>query len=388
MVYNILVLFHDSDYNSGASRSMLDMILQIKNDINLTLVFPEIGTASEEAERNNVKVEIVKTYHLHMPPSTGVISTTISHVKCGYKMAYNGLIAIPKLKRIVKENQIDLIYANTSVNYMGCYLKRVTGKPLIWHLRESGEESGAFKMRGGWAKQAHLIDYYANRIIVISNALKKVYSKYIEADKLEVVYNDIKLTKKEYNKTKQEGTTRILIAGRVCEYKNQIVAIRPLTILKRKGYNVRLILAGKWDEKYKVLMDELSRDCGVYENIEYLGQVSDIDRYENDSQIMLITTRYEAFGRTAIEGMLHSMVVVCPDSGGVKELVENGYGYIYSWNDEESLAESLESAMECTSMNNKIIRNAYLFATDFTGTKGAEKIKTTVIDEIEKTRCK
>lgn len=388
MAYNVLVLFHDSDYYSGATRSMLDMILSVKDSIKLTLVFPEIGTASKMAKKYTERVIITKTYHLHMPPNSNVKRSLISHVKCGYKMIYNRLIAIPRLKRIMIEEQIDLIYSNTSVNYMGCYLKHATGKPLIWHLRESGEESGAFRMLGGWSKQAHLIDNYANRIFVISNALKKAYSKYIDPVRLEVIYNDIRITSSVYQRTKNTESTKILIAGRVCEYKNQIVAIRALSILKEKGFDLGLYFAGKCDEKYRTQMDKLSHKYGVYDHIEYLGQVNDIDRYENDSQIMLITTRYEAFGRTAIEGMLHSMIVVCPDSGGVKELVENGHGYIYSWNDERSLATAIESAMEDTAKNKKILKDAYIYATSFTQTKGADRIKQVVIEEIERTRCK
>src|SRR5690606_38767708 len=46
------------------------------------------------------------------------------------------IIALLKLRKIIKRENIDVIYTNTIVNFSGAILSVIVKIPHIWHIRE------------------------------------------------------------------------------------------------------------------------------------------------------------------------------------------------------------------------------------------------------------
>jgi lipopolysaccharide heptosyltransferase II len=138
---------------------------------------------------------------------------------------------------------------------------------------------------------------------------------------------------------------RLGLFGRLSPLKGQPVAVRACHALRRKGIDVRLVLAGDPPESpQRRALEALITSLGMGEAVEWLGIRQDLPALIASMDLALAPSIYpESFGRSVIEAQAVGRPVVASRAGALSELVEDGVsGLLVPPNDPHALAGAIE----------------------------------------------
>lgn len=112
------------------------------------------------------------------------------------------------------------------------------------------------------------------------------------------------------------------MAGRLVSNKGFPIALYSLQQLLKKGYKVRLKIAGQGPEQTS--FSDLAHDLGISEHVDFLGNVSDMVQFYHSLDIFLCPSLTESFGLVAAEAGVSGLPVIASDVGGLSEVVVQG----------------------------------------------------------------
>jgi glycosyltransferase involved in cell wall biosynthesis len=189
----------------------------------------------------------------------------------------------------------------------------------------------------------HLLARMTDRIICISaDERREAIAAGIDGDRLTLVYNGISADRRlphENSVTWKSEKTRILFIGRLDRQKGYDLLIETARRL-REAVEVRIIgssVVGK------------HVDLEPPENVAFLGWMdrSQIEAHLEAADLVVIPSRWEAFGLVAIEAMRAAKPIVAFSVGALPEIVEDGVtGVLTSPVSVESLVSAVQRAME------------------------------------------
>ena len=137
------------------------------------------------------------------------------------------------------------------------------------------------------------------------------------------------------------------VVSRLEEIKGMDLVIPAFAKVHTSHPDMKLLIVG--DGSLRPLMERQVKDCELPDHsVSFVGrQTQDtLQDYYDMIDILLMPSRSEGFGLTAIEGMARGCVPVVSDVGGLPEVVENGVcGFIYNHNSVEALAHSIIMAV-------------------------------------------
>lgn len=369
---NILYFTHEKEYG-GSSRALITLIKDLRENNNIYVVVPfKNSKIIPELEEMGVKT-------IHFFYSWWQIPIQISYIKkIAYKLAYmfnnvSKFILANKIKKL----DIDIIHSNTSVIDIGAKIANKLNISHVWHFRELQKNNLQF-IKSDKASYAYINDFGGN-IIYISKAVENYYSKNINDNKSELIYDgvseDFIIKDKKYKDKYNE--IEFLLAGTLHEGKGQHLAIKAIGELKKRGYeNIKLYLAGGDPIGYSKYLKTIVNEYKIEKNVEYLGFVKDLKKIREKIDVELICSEAEAFGLVTIEGMLAGNMLIGSNSGATSELIKDGEtGYLYECNNIEDLVNQMEKIIKNTSKIETIGKNAQLYAiNNFLGKQNAEKV--------------
>jgi glycosyltransferase involved in cell wall biosynthesis len=139
-------------------------------------------------------------------------------------------------------------------------------------------------------------------------------------DKILVIPNGIKINPKLNRK---DITEPIVLGnlGRMVDQKNQVNLIEIAKILKDKGLDYKLLIGGSgklWSEIHKIALE-----YNLIDNVEFLGEIDDIDWFYNQIDIFLLTSKWEGFGYVIAESFNFGKPVIAYDISSNPELIKN-----------------------------------------------------------------
>lgn len=377
---NIIVLLHAMDLNNGATRSMIDLIENLikKNNIKIIALYPKY----DEDTIKYLNSIGVKTYKVLFGrwdylPNQKFGKKIICFIKSIIKQVI-GIINIPKILKIMKNEDINIIYSNTSVIYEGAILSKITHIPHIWHIREFGEEDHGLKNMYGNNIFFKFLNNYTDAIIFISNSIKQKFeNNIIDKSKIYVVYNDISKQfinpKKAVNKNEK---LKMTIIGTIQEGKGQLDVVKAGKILKDKNINFELHIAGRKIGEYYNKICKYILENNLNKEVIFDGFIKDVNKYRKEFDIGIVASSNEAFGRVTIEGMLSGLAMIGANCAGTKELIEdNVNGLLYKLHDEHDLAEKIIMLDNNREKLKKISNNGFNYAvTNYTNGKASNAI--------------
>lgn len=105
--------------------------------------------------------------------------------------------------------------------------------------------------------------------------------------------------------------------------------------------NVRLLVVG--DGSQRELMEESARALCVLDKVEFVGRKGqdELEGYYDRMDILLMPSRSEGFGLTAIEGMARGVVPVVSNTGGLPEVVTPDTGLLHERESVDDLAAKI-----------------------------------------------
>lgn len=167
--------------------------------------------------------------------------------------------------------------------------------------------------------------------------------------KLKMIYNPVHVVSNIFNNSKVKHGLRksripiLVFIGALHPGKGQIDAVLAVAELVKQGFQVKLNLVGKADQKYFKHLKQAIVQYNIEENVEFTGHVDDPNRIRNSADIVLVCSRSEAFGRVTVEAMLAGKPVIGTRSGATPELVKEGFnGLLYELGNHQDLAEKIK----------------------------------------------
>jgi glycosyltransferase involved in cell wall biosynthesis len=254
------------------------------------------------------------------------------------------LLACKKLSRLLRELRPDVVVSNTLAICTGAFVAKWANVPHVWYVHELfGEEGHKLFFDAGDSVSLSLMNRLSDRILVNSNAVRAQFQAWIPEEKLRLVYYAVQVPPVSSPANRTDNSFRLIHVGRLSPGKRQEDAIRALSLLSKKGLNVRLTLVGSELPEYGTFLRKMTRELGIEERVEFIAFTDDPFSPVAASDVALMCSRGEAFGRVTIEAMKLGKPVIGADSGGTAELIQDGRnGLLYRLADAEDLATKIE----------------------------------------------
>lgn len=245
-----------------------------------------------------------------------------------------GVLNMPcyfQYKKIIRDEAPDIVHVNALTTYTGAQAAVRTKKPLVWHIREMMEEdlNGRFWSR----RQAHKLMKKADCFIAISKCVEKKYWQIVGDKRIRCIYNgvDRDLFYRADHTILTGDKIVLTMAGRITREKGQLQCLESLAPLLRDNPKIVLCFAGNGNEEAVSELIRVRDKNGLADSqVQLLGFVKEMDQLWSKTDIAIIYSKFEAFGRVTVEAKMAGSLVIGFDSGGTSELIEDGVdGFLF-----------------------------------------------------------
>lgn len=347
---NILYL-HAGAELYGADIVMLELVKGLnKNEYNPIVVLPCNGPLVEKLKENDIDVEII---------SYPILRRKYFNPKGIIQYIFNYNKYSKKLVDFCKERDIDIIHINTSAVLEGCYLKKKTKLPVIWHIHEI------------LSKPKVIVNFmfksivkYSDKIVCVSKAVEENLKNItnMKDNQSIVIYNGVDNNKfnlnnnteylrKEFNISDNDIVVGMI--GRINAWKGQKDFINAMNIVfeKNKNVSIKAMLVGGVFEGQEWRIKELK---------EMINQSDYKDKYilsdfRNDSPnihnlfdiFVLPSTNPDPLPTVVLEAMASAKPIIGYRHGGICEMVkENENGILCKPCDVKELANNINAIIQ------------------------------------------
>lgn len=186
-------------------------------------------------------------------------------------------------------------------------------------------------------------------VITISDAADKNLKAHLnEKIRTKVIYNGIDL--KKVNQEADNSFENFIVNTKTKKVLIQIAAFRKQkdqdTLIKSLTYLPKeyvCVFIGDGERRFECenLVNTLNLDDRVF----FLGQKDYVGYYISKSDIVVMSSHWEGFGRAAVEGMALMKPVIASDVAGLRDVV-GGAGILFNKGDEKDLAFKIKSLIE------------------------------------------
>jgi glycosyltransferase involved in cell wall biosynthesis len=344
----------------GAELALLELLQGlISLRVTCLVLVPAKGPLLIELDRLNIEWRVVR-----FPPWISRRSSLLHRIGRTIKAL---VISFP-MARIIAEWRCDIVYTNTTVIAAGALAACFARKPHVWHSHESGYHNYNLKFDLGHRLVALLMNRFSARIIVNSSSVKNDYTNYIKPDKISVIYQSVTIEDEVHcTQSKPEigkPLFRCAIIGSLHAWKGQDEAIKALSEVVRRGVDAHLWVVGDGDRRFTLVLREQVRDQGLEQRVTFVGYVNDPVQFIRMSNVTLVCSKWEAFGRVIVESMLAGKpVIATANSGGTAELIEEGKtGLLYERGNPTEFADKIQYLYENPEFASKLGQAGYAWA--------------------------
>ena len=172
------------------------------------------------------------------------------------------------------------------------------------------------------------------------------------------IYNELPETGYRAKKT-------VLAVGRLIRQKGFDMLLKSWKPVEKKHPDWNLRIVGDGEEKDN-LLEEADR-LGL-KNVEFAGQTKDVERYYQNADFFVLSSRNEGFAMVVLEAMGHGLPVVAFDcKAGVRETVADGFnGYLVPLGNIKALARRMDKLIsdedKCRDFGKNAMMTSNLFS--------------------------
>lgn len=318
---NILIL-HSSSDQYGASKILLGIVqLLIKRNHRVKVVLSESGPLSADllqagAEIIYIRLGILRRKYFSPP---GIINRLLT-IRSAKKA----------LEKIIRQENIELVYSNTTGVLAGALAAKTCRVKHMWHVHEIIEKPQWFKQILG-----KIMRQYAQTVVVVSEAVKKSWQSVIPENKMVVVHNGIDYTPYLQEQPSiqasfgfPEDALIIGMVGRVHYWKGQDYFIQIAGQLHPRFPQLRFILVGDAFPGYEYLYaqnENLIHQLQLQDVVKNLGFRKDIPAVLQCIDLLLLPSQLpDPFPTVILEAMASAKPVIATQMGGALEMIESG----------------------------------------------------------------
>jgi len=227
----------------------------------------------------------------------------------------------------------------------------------------------------------------AKRIIAVSNSTKndiidlfginpeKVIVTHEASDE---VFRKLAEDEKKYNLQKKYniGKKFILSVGTIEPRKNFETLIRAFNMLKKDGFDIQLVIAGRTGWKSEATYQEKEKSP-FKEDIVFAGRLSDDELVQlyNMAELFVYPSIFEGFGLPVLEAMQCGLPVVASNTSSIPEIVSEPVTrtFLVEINNEREFSEKIKLILSDSHLRKELSKKSIANAAKFSWNLTAEK---------------
>jgi len=264
------------------------------------------------------------------------------------KRMYRGIKEL--IEGIYQEFPFDLIHAHVALpdGYAGALICRDLGLPLVVTIH--GQDLQHTVYRGSQCREA--LSYAlagANRVIVVSQKLKRLMEYFFPSEKEKVVIVPNGIDPEKINQAmvtfclKREKGPLIVSVSNLVKTKGVDLNLQAIHRLRHKYPTLRYLVVGDGPEF--LALKKLTRQLHLEEHVQFVGRVPHQQalQYIASCDVFSLPSWSEGFGIVYLEAMACGKPVVGCKGEGVEDFVEHGItGLLVEPKSVVSLVEALD----------------------------------------------
>lgn len=264
----------------------------------------------------------------------------------------------PEMKRQFKEEikNFDIIHMNNFRSYQNIVACHYAKKYCVPYFLQPRGDIPRTDVKRRVKKLFDLVYGYkilngASKIIFSSNfELKETERDFtIRKDKVEFIPNGTDLLehdllekgnfRRKYSIKDKEKI--ILFLGRIHEIKGVDLLAKSFSNLHEILEDTTLVFVGP-DDGYLSSLKDLVKQLGITDKVTFTNSLFGVEKLQAyvDSDVVVLPSRYESFGNTALEACACGTPVIVSCNCGVKEWISSDVGRVVNF-DEDQLADAI-----------------------------------------------
>ena len=323
------VLFlNDTSLVGGAERCLLDLLAALDPEVEPLVACPPGPLFAAVAE---LGVEAVPMRR----PTGGLRLHPLTTSRAAAQLAWLSTAA----RRLARDRRIDLIHANTLRSCLvAAGTRRLGGPPFAAFIHDA--------LASGRAAAAASRAVRSQASVLFANSAYSADRFGIGCDdpRGRVVFNPIDLTR--FDPARHPGPAArerlglrpedlvLAVIAQITPWKGQRDALEIVDTLRREQPRARLLIVGeakfvgpatRYDNRaYLAELHELARERGLGSHVAWLGERDDVPAILAATDVLLVPSWEEPFGRIVAEGMAMGCLVAATAAGGPSETITDG----------------------------------------------------------------
>lgn len=336
---HILFIQSSSDLY-GSDRCLINITSGLsQKGYRVSVVVPYQGPLVDELEASGIKTWVLESIVLRKQ----LLGSSGAVVKFMLKMPF----AVRALRKLMRDEKVDLVHSNTGVVIGGALAARRCGLPHVWHFREVFSE-----FEKAWRWYEPFVARYSARIICISEAVRSQFQSDSASGKTRIVYDGVTMAavgEEEVTMRAELGgpSFRILCSGRINPpVKGQDVLVEAMRKVLDMGIPVETSIVGDvfpGREHLKSALQKKIAGLDLEDKVEIAGFQDDIVPWIDGSDLVVVPSRHpEGFGIVILEAFARGKPVIGSNIGGIPEIIKDGEnGLLVPPGDADALASAI-----------------------------------------------
>lgn len=348
---------------SGSSKALYNLVREISKRHKVCVVARLEGSFSTSIKDLGIECHCLPHSYLTIYPPSLTIKDKIFFVYRLLKYSIKRYRAYRKLLEIANNFRPDIIHTNVGPLDIGFKAAIKLGIKHVWHLREYQDLDFGLSIFPSKRNFLKKLSNPSNQSIAITRdifnywQLKKGKDLVIYDGVFDVTNSDIAATPVKEN--------YFLFVGRIDDAKGVKFLLKAFGEFLKGQSTYKLLLAGKSDQKYLSECNDIIRSFNMENNVEFLGERTDVFSLMKGAVALLVPSRNEGFGFITAEAMFNHCPVIGRDTAGTKEQFDNGVSFTgkeigFRFSDEKGLISALEQVCSLSSEDYRdLVENAY-----------------------------
>jgi len=331
-----IVVAHPSPDLYGSDLQMLESVTALVDaGWTVTVVLPSDGPLAPHVAATGAQVRIA---------DFPVLRKALLHPRRLLGFAFAAARATTATRRWLRQVDADVLYVNTLTLPTWVLAGRLAHTKVLVHVHEA-EEDAPLVLRTGLTGPLLLAHTVVANSRAAAAALARPFG--VLAGRTQVIYNGVAGPPEPPSPpVRGDGDPlRLLLVGRLSPRKGSDVALEAVAHLVAEGRDVVLDLAGTAFTGYEWFADQLASRASEPDlagRVNLRGYVADRWAALAAADVVLVPSRVEPFGNTAVEAMLAARPVVVSATQGLVEIVTDGAtGLLVPPDDPEALAQAI-----------------------------------------------
>ncbi len=363
----VLIILDDlpSKENPHCWKHALDQIICLSEKCNITIASPVRWTVSlRNLQENRKRLRKLprRNYKINTIPCWRPRYIDFSFIPWKYRKHYIQIVTmISSLLFLIIRKRInfDIIHGHFVYRpgYVAVVLGKILGKPIIITAHGSDIHQNLYNEKSLFRKRTIDAMRWSNKIIAVSEFLKKMIDKEGSGKKTCVIPCGLPesefypMDKKECRvKLSIEINKKILLfIGNLVTVKGIDILIKAFKKVQNKVDNAELMVIGDGPEK--AALEQLALDYGIDKNIHFLGRIDhdEMPLYINAADVIVQPSRNEGRGLVIFEALACERPVVASRVGGIPETIVNEkLGILVEKENPYALADGILKALTCS----------------------------------------